>query len=112
MSMAFSLIIFAGCIAFIVWLARGSSPTAPAGPLPTPTSDEPAFIDSSDPKQIGLLIGLTGGSLKDAVTARFALQRFEQIHGRKATSRDIGLLVGMLNSADWQELVKIPGKPT
>jgi hypothetical protein len=112
MSMFLSLIAFAGCIAFVVWLSRGSSPTKANPTTGAAPPDDAAFIDSSDPRQIGQLIGMTGGSLQDAVVARFALQRFEQIHGRKATNRDIGLLVGMLQSADWQELVKIPRKPT
>jgi len=29
---------------------------------------------------------------------RFALQRFQQIHGRLATTREIGVVLGLINS--------------
>ena len=39
---------------------------------------------------------MMGGSISDAATARYALQRFETQHQRKATSRDIAIVMGMI----------------
>jgi len=55
------------------------------------------LIDPSDSRQIGLLAGLTGGGIADAATLRFALERFEQLHGRKATTRDVGTVAGLMS---------------
>ena len=43
-----------------------------------------------------MLIGLAGGDVADAAVARYALERFEQTHGRKATTRDVGVVVGFM----------------
>jgi len=51
-----------------------------------------------DPTLIGILIGMSGGTINDAVMAKFALDRFEQINGRKATANDLGLIVGMMQA--------------
>jgi hypothetical protein len=55
-----------------------------------------AVIDPNDPRQIGTLIGLTGGSVADAAVAQFALRRFEKERGRKATVRDMAIVAGMM----------------
>jgi len=39
---------------------------------------------------------LAGGSIPDAATLRFALDRFQKQHGRRATTRDIGTVLGMI----------------
>ena len=54
------------------------------------------FIDPDDPRQIGTLAGLSGGSIPDAATMRFALDRFQKQHGRRATTRDIGTVLGLI----------------
>ena len=54
------------------------------------------FINPDDPRQIGTLVGLTGGSIPDAATLRFALDRLQMQHGRRATTRDIGTVMGMI----------------
>jgi hypothetical protein len=46
----------------------------------------------------GTLIGLSGGSIGDAAVARYALERFEALHGRKATLRDAATVAGLLES--------------
>lgn len=58
------------------------------------------LIDPDDAGQIGRLVGLAGGDIPSAAVLRFALQRFEQIHGRKATTRDIGIVLGITRSSD------------
>ena len=60
------------------------------------SDDKP--IDPADSYQIGLLVGMMGGTVADAAVARSALQRFEQAHGRKATMRDVATVVGMMKS--------------
>lgn len=84
-----SILIGAAALAVVIWLLVPSSSSKP------PAADGD-LIDPSDSRQIGLLIGLTGGGIADAAVARFALERFEQIHGRKATTRDVGLVVGLM----------------
>jgi hypothetical protein len=54
------------------------------------------FINPDDSRQIGTLVGLTGGSIPDAATLRFALDRFQKQYGRRATTRDIGVVLGMI----------------
>ena len=58
------------------------------------------FIDPDDTRQIALLVGLKGGSIPDAAVMRFALKRFEQEHGRRATTRDIGIVLGLIDTID------------
>ena len=81
-------------LGFFIWLM------IPSAVSTTSTNDSTGddIIDASNPQQIGILIGLTGGSISDAAVARFALQRFEEIHGRKATMREVGMVVGLMSS--------------
>jgi phosphotransferase system glucose/maltose/N-acetylglucosamine-specific IIC component len=88
MQSIFAILIGVAALAFFVWLFIPSSPAKE-------TSDG-ELIDPSDSRQIGMLIGLAGGGIADAAVARFALERFEQIHGRKATTRDVGIVVGLM----------------
>jgi len=53
-------------------------------------------IDATNDRQIGMLVGMSGGTITDAEMARFVLERFEKINGRKATMREIGMVIGML----------------
>jgi uncharacterized membrane protein YeiH len=55
-----------------------------------------APLDPTDPRTLGMLVGMTGGSIADAAVARYALKRFEQEHGRKATLRDAAIVVGIM----------------
>lgn len=55
-------------------------------------------LAADNPAQIGVLVGLTGGTIADAATAQSALVRFEQTHGRKPTMQDAGVVVGLMNS--------------
>ncbi len=50
----------------------------------------------TDDREIATLIGLAGGSIEDAAIARFALRRFEEEHGRKATAQEMGIVAGMM----------------
>lgn len=55
-------------------------------------------LAADNPAQIGVLVGLTGGTVADAVIVQSALVRFEQTHGRKPTMQDAGVVVGLMNS--------------
>jgi len=55
-------------------------------------------IDPSNSYQIGFLVGMTGGSVTDASVVRYAVERFEQMHGYKATLRDAAVVVGLMQS--------------
>lgn len=86
--------IIVGCcvLAFFFWVLI---PNAKSGGRDK--SGDP-FIDPDDTRQIALLIGLKGGTIPDAAVMRFALQRFEQEHGRRATTRDIGIVLGLIDT--------------
>jgi hypothetical protein len=96
MSEAFQILFAIAAVAVFVWLLM---PEKNPSPETHDSSGEP-FIDPNDSYQIGMLAGLTGHSIPDAAVMRFALQRFQQIHGRRATSRDIGIVLGLINSQD------------
>ncbi len=74
-------------------------PNAPMDKNRSNNSKNP-FIDPDDSYQIGLLVGMTGGSIPDAATMRFALQRFQAIYGRRATTVDIGIVLGLIQNAN------------
>ena len=88
MNALFAIVIGIAVIGFFVWLFIPSTQKA---------GDNGELIDPSDERQIGMLVGLIGGGIADAAVARFALERFEQIHGRKATTKDVGLVVGLMS---------------
>jgi hypothetical protein len=81
------LIAVAAVVAF-VWIFGGSIAGA--------SGDAP--IDATDARTIGTLVGLCGGSVADAAVAQAALRRFEEIHGRKATVREMGIVVGLMKT--------------
>lgn len=75
----------------VCWLLSGRS-----GPIKKGQQAEgDQIIDPTDPKQIGLFIGMAGGSIPDAAVAKWVLQRFEEKNGRKATFKDVAMLVGI-----------------
>jgi hypothetical protein len=88
MNTIFAILVGAAALGLFIWLMISSS-------SPKKEADG-ELIDPSDSRQIGLLIGLSGGGIADAAVARFALERFEQIHGRKATTKDVGIVIGLL----------------
>ena len=94
----FPILLGIAAVVFFVWLVVPSKNSAP---LMSKNPDDP-FIDPDDSYQIGLLVGLRGGSIPDAALMRFALQRFQEIHGRRATSTDIGLVLGLIESGKHQ----------
>ena len=89
-----AIIIGIAVVAFFIWLML---PSPKAAPLATKSSDNP-FIDPDDSYQIGLLVGMSGGSIPDAALMRFALLRFEEKYGRRATTADIGLVLGLIET--------------
>jgi hypothetical protein len=72
------------------WLLWGNSSTPPK------SEGGSELIDPSDSRLFVLVWGVWGGPAADAAIARFALERFEKIHGRKATTRDVGIVVGLM----------------
>ena len=74
--------------AFIVWLVWPTKTTA--------ASDPGQALDAENARDLGFLTGLLGGSVADAAIARFALKRFEETHGRKATMNDAGTVAGLM----------------
>ncbi len=85
-----------GSIGVFVWLAWPSSSVQ--GTEGTPGDTDSGPLDFNNSTHLGFLIGLSGGSIPDAVVARYALSRYEEIHGRKATAREIGFLIGLAGS--------------
>ncbi len=90
------LIAFVTAIAVFLWLCAGCRSE---GVTPS-TSSPQGPIDAADPKLIGLLIGMSGGTISDAAQAQFALRHFEASTGRKATAQDLGFIVGMMSTYD------------
>jgi hypothetical protein len=82
------IIVATAAVAIFVWMLLGSKNEISGD----------AIIDPSDPRQIGLLMGMLGGNVVDAVIAIVVLRQFEQAHGRKATVRDMGVVAGMLRN--------------
>ena len=89
-----AIIIGIAVVAFFIWLML---PSPKSAPLATKSSDN-SFIDPDDSYQIGLLVGMSGGSIPDAALMRFALQRFEEKYGRRATTADIGPVLGLIET--------------
>jgi hypothetical protein len=90
-----TVILAIGVLGVLVWLMI---PTASTGNNRTGSTDP--FIDPDDSYQIGLLVGMTGGSVPDAAVMRFALQRFQELYGRRATSTDIGIVLGLIHTIE------------
>jgi hypothetical protein len=76
-------VIIAGLIVFYAWVYWPWSKWKP--PIPTQNANEAHMI--------GLITGALGGSVADAATARYALKRFEEQHGRPATPTELGQVV-------------------
>jgi hypothetical protein len=81
-----AIVVGVGALAVFLWLVSGAKIS---------TTGE-MLIDPNDARQMGTLIGLMGGTVADAAVAQFALRRFEEIHGRKATVKEMGIVVGIM----------------
>ena len=79
-------------LVFFFWIMIPNSKQGSSGKAGDP------FIDPDDTRQIALLVGLRGGSIPDAAVMRFALDRFQKQYGRRATTRDIGIVLGLIDS--------------
>ena len=93
MPYALQIIIGIAAVIFFIWLFIPTKSTRP----PSDGSGQP-LIDPDDSYQIGLLVGMTGGSIPDAAVMRYALDRFKEMHGRPATTQDIGIVLGIIDS--------------
>jgi hypothetical protein len=92
MTMILQIIVGIAALGFFIWLC------IPAGSYRIGDSHGGQLIDPNDSRQIAQLIGMTGGTIADAAIARYALQRFQSQYGRPATTLDVGLLVGMMQT--------------
>lgn len=96
MDHVFPVVVFLAIMAFLFWLFVWPTPKKAA------TEDKPtgSIIDPEDSYKIGLILGMAGGSFTDAVIARHALQRFQEMHGRPAMDTDMATLLGIVRGAD------------
>jgi hypothetical protein len=74
-------------VAFVVWLLVADN-----------TSESDQIIHADNSRQVAMLVGMAGGDFADAAVARFAIRRFQEIHGRQPTTRDMGVLIGLMRS--------------
>ncbi len=81
-------------LAFFFWLLMGG--TSQSKHQPGAGQDE--LIDPNDARQLATLIGMAGGDIADVAIARFAIERFQKEHGRAPTTRDIGILIGLMRN--------------
>jgi hypothetical protein len=95
MQSIFPIILAVVVLGIFLWLLIPTSSTEKSKDGSTDT-----FIDPDDSYQIGLLVGMTGGSVPDAAVMRFALQRFQAIYGRRAVSTDIGIVLGLISTLE------------
>ena len=86
----------AAIVSLLFWLMIPRSKSA----IPQVSAENP-WIDPNDSYQLGLLAGLMGGDIPDAAALRYALQRFEQTYGRRATVQEIGIVIGFMNSKEF-----------
>jgi hypothetical protein len=92
MNMILQIVVGIAALGFFIWLCI---------PIDSPrirNSGGGQLIDPNDSRQIAQLLGMTGGTIADAAIARYALQRFQSQYGRPATTLDVGLLVGIMQS--------------
>jgi len=77
-------------IAVVVWglLPRHQQPEK------TPALSEPPPEDPNLSRQVGVVTGVMGGSIKDAAVTKYALSRLDQ----SATAYDIGVAAGIESS--------------
>ena len=52
--------------------------------------------EAEEARVLGFMAGLLGGSIEHAILARYALDRFEKQHGRKATMHDMAVVVSLV----------------
>ena len=88
----FGIVLAIALLAFVLWLLSGTSASGKGA------AKADQVIDANDDRSVGLFIGLTGGTITDAATARFVLRRFEAEQGRKPITRDVATLVAMMNA--------------
>lgn len=86
MKTIFQILLAVGAVLIFIWMLLGQRKS----------SDENQEIDPTDPRTIGTLTGLMGGTIADAVVIQFALDRFEKEHGHKPTVREMGIVAGMI----------------
>ena len=86
--------IFAICaVAFFIWLLMGNNSSTGNS-----TRKDSELIDPNDTRQLATLIGMTGGDVTDVAVARFAIQRFQEQHGRAPNTRDIAAIIGIMRA--------------
>jgi hypothetical protein len=59
-----------------------------------PITDERSPVDKDRDYRIGVALGAMGYDIKYAAVVRYALSRFEEEKGRKATEQELATLIG------------------
>ena len=93
MAIFIKFFLIAMALVVLAWLIRGDGT---ADPDSTAIGGE--LIDANDARQVAMLVGMTGGEITDVAVARFAIQRFQEQHGRQATTRDVATLVSLMRT--------------
>jgi hypothetical protein len=60
----------------------------------TPITDERSEVDKERDYRIGVAMGAMGYDIQYAAVVRYALSRFEEEKGRKATEQELATLIG------------------
>ncbi len=60
----------------------------------TPISDERSEADKERDYRIGVAMGAMGYDIQYAAAVRYALSRFEEEKGRRATDQELAMLIG------------------
>ena len=81
---------FIGIVLFVGWL--GMCIWSWMKPVPTTNADS---CDAERDRQIGLIIGMLGGTVEAAAQVRYAISRLEEDLGRKVTLQEIAVATGV-----------------
>ena len=86
-------ILVVSAVAFFVWLLMGNSPSTSNSNL-----KDGELLDPNDTRQLAMLVGMAGGDITDVAVARFAIQRFQEQHGRAPNTQDTATIIGIMRS--------------
>lgn len=90
----YQLLIGLAVLAFFFWLLMGGTSSSSG----RASSGEGELIDPNDTRQLATLVGMMGGDVADVAIARLAIERFQKEHGRPPTTRDVGILIGLMRN--------------
>jgi hypothetical protein len=56
------------------------------------------LVDPTNPLQVGIVVGVFGGNILEAVLVFFVLGLFQKTNGRTANTMEVGLILGLMVS--------------